>query len=137
MPSLILILPTFFFNLMLKRAHYLVKNCYQFVSCWQRSRKRRDTLTKNPFKIHSFLKQWYSFYENKFLQLMSAWASLGQLGKVWWKDLVSIKWRSRKHSFKYKWTLADPNLIPRDKRYWRFGQLRSGFESNKQKPKTA
>ena len=32
-------------------------------------------------KIHSFLKQWSSFYENKVLQLISAWASLEMFGE--------------------------------------------------------
>ena len=31
-------------------------------------------------KIYSFLKQWFSFYENKILQLMSAWTSLERFG---------------------------------------------------------
>ena len=43
-------------------------------------------------KIHSFLKQCFSF----------SWC---QLWMVWWKDLVFIKWSSRKHCFKNKWTL--------------------------------
>ena len=32
-------------------------------------------------KINSFLKQCFSFYENKVLQLMSAWASLERFGE--------------------------------------------------------
>ena len=32
-------------------------------------------------KIYSFLKQYFSFYENKVLQLMSAAASLERIGK--------------------------------------------------------
>ena len=45
---------------------------------------------------------FFSFYENKVLQLMSAGASLERFGK---RYFVFIKWRSCKHCFKKEWTL--------------------------------
>ena len=40
-----------------------------------------DFLCSISSKIHSFLKQWFSFYENKVLQLMSDGASLERFGE--------------------------------------------------------
>ena len=51
-------------------------------------------------EIHSFLKQCFSVYENKVLQLMSAGARLEKFGE---KDLVFIKCR---HCSQHEWTLC-------------------------------
>ena len=54
-------------------------------------------------KFIHVLKQCFSLYENEFLQLMSAGASLEKYGE---KALVFIKWSSCKHCFKIDWTLV-------------------------------
>ena len=88
----------------------------RYVDLWQKKILFLDTqgLSKNSKgrQIHLFLRQYFSFYENKVLQLMSAGVSLE---KVWWKDLAFIKWRLCKQCFKNEQTLVKKcfNLFPR------------------------
>ena len=67
--------------------------------------------TRNIYctKIHSFLKQCFSVYENKVLLLMSVGARLERFGE---KDLVFIKWRSCKNVLKTNGLYVNQSLDP-------------------------
>ena len=66
-------------------------------------RTKLNFVTKIVLKYIHFWNSVFSFNENKVLQLMSAGASLERFGE---RDLVFIKWKSRKRCFKNELTLV-------------------------------